>query len=444
MTRDSLSYRLARAICQADSKVVGAGVIECAKNRLFDTLGVIFNGLDHPAARVVLATQYTSGGPCTIIARNRSASPGDAAFVNGVTSHVTLQEDLGGGGHPGTYIVPVALAVGEDCRSSGLDVLVAIILGYEVADRFQRAAPEGFYERGFRIVPAIGVFGAATTAGVLMRLSPAELSAALDVAANMAGGLYQSFADGTMEGYLHAGLAARSGILAACLARAGAMTSDNALDGEFGFFRTFGGGAADSDALTAPLVETNLAVLRALSKPFPACALNQDTMLMIRALRPARLRADDITGLVIRRPASGINSLGAPGVALEPPYRNMLQAQMSAKFTAIATLLGRPVEELPFFRDSFSDPEIERVARRTHFDVSPDGHCVLEVRLRNSDPIIMTTAGTNGLSWAQDRVRQRFEAFAEPYLNNEVQSASELIAGLDNAERIGELTRLLN
>jgi 2-methylcitrate dehydratase PrpD len=416
--------------------------IIAAKDRILDALGVTCNGLAEPVASVARASVGESRGRCTIVGRSIPAGMSDAAFANAVTGHATLQEDLGGGGHPGTYIVPVVLAVAEEYGRSGQQVLAALAIGYEAADRMGRAVPPNLHARGFRAVPAIGVFGAAAAAAMLMDLDTTRLASALDLVAHMAGGLYQPFADGTMEGYFHAGFAARSGITAALLARAGARTSPLSLEGCNGFFNTYGSGLGDAGALLAPITG-ELALSRVRSKPFPACALNQDTMLMIRALRPADLHEQQIERLVLRRPATGLNSFAAPGVANDPPYANMLQAQMSAKFTAAAALLGRPVTDLAYFRDWFADGEVESLAQRTVL-ASNDGEAiVLEIFLREGTCLRLNATDVHDMRWDTHAVAERFPRLAGPVLGNAIASIRDCVAQLDAAADVRELLRLV-
>lgn len=416
--------------------------IAAAKDRILDALGVTCDAMAEPVASVARASIGESRGRCTIIGRSSQVGMCDAAFVNAVTGHATLQEDLGGGGHPGTYIVPVVLAVGEEYGRSGRQVLAALAVGYEAADRIGRAVPPTMQARGFRAVPAIGVFGAAAAAAMLMDLDTARLGSALDLAAHRVGGLYQPFADGTMEGYFHAGFAARSGICAAMLARAGAQTSHLSLEGRNGFFNTYGAGPGDAGALLAPIT-TELALNRVRSKPFPACALNQDTMLMIRALRPADLREQQIERLVLRRPATGLNSVEAPGVANDPPYANMLQAQMSAKFTAAAALLGRPVRELAYFRDSFADFEVESLAHRTFLASSDDGAISLEIELREGTRLRMHAADVHDMRWDTHAVAEKFRRLADPVFGNTLASIHDCVEQLDTLADVRDLLRLL-
>lgn len=133
-------------------------------------LTVTFDGLDDPASKVAFRSISSSGGPCTVIGRKATATALGAAFVNAVRSHATGPADCGGGGHPGTFVVPVSLALGEQHRRSGKEVLSAIVVGYEAAQRMHMAAGAALHSNGFRAVSAIRVFGAAASASVLSGL----------------------------------------------------------------------------------------------------------------------------------------------------------------------------------------------------------------------------------------------------------------------------------
>lgn len=287
---------------------------------------------------------------------------------------------------------------------------------------------------GFRWVPAIGVFGAAASASVLSGLDTRQFANALNFAANMAGGFYEGFADGTIEGRVHAGLAARAGITAAALARAGGETSPATLDGAAGFFNTFARGRDyDPGALTADTRE--LGILRARSKWFPACAVNQDTMLVIRSLRPAGFAPSEIERVVVNRhPAS----YDATGLRAAPPYHNVLQAQMSAKFTAVAALLGRPITEFAYFRDSFGD------AQRTSLlaDQKDLNAITVEVVLKGGATVTVRSADVADMSWAEE-MDARIERLAYPRLRDAARSVRDAIANLESAPDIGGLTQLL-
>ncbi|WP_439397534.1 MmgE/PrpD family protein [Bradyrhizobium sp. PMVTL-01] len=416
--------------------------LQAAKERILDALSVTFDGLDEPASGVAFRSIHPSVGPCTLIGRNASASPSDAAFVNAVGSHVTAQADCGGGGHPGTFVIPVALAIGELRRSPGIEVLNAIAVGYEAAQRMHTAVGAATHANGFRALPTIGVFGAAATASILSRLDIGRFATALNLAADMAGGIYPSLADGTMELHFQAGLVARAGITAAALAEAGGEASAGAIDGPHGFIATLARGRYDARPLTQGAAE--LALLGAKTKPFPACMVNLGTMLLIRSQRPEGFVPSDIERISLTRPAGGWNGLETPGVMNEPPYRNALQAQMSAKFTAVSALLGKPIREFRHYREACGDPDIEGLARKMSLrvDGSEGDAIALEVTLRNGQTVTMRSADARTDEWEKD-IEAMFERLASPRLGSGTREVLEHVGSLEAAPDISRLMQLV-
>ena len=78
-----------------------------------------------------------------------------------------------------------------------------------------------------------------------MELSAERISAALANAVSFAGGVLQSFADGTDEWRYQVGVVARNGLVAAELARAGSISAPHAFEGKSGFARAFARGELD-------------------------------------------------------------------------------------------------------------------------------------------------------------------------------------------------------
>jgi 2-methylcitrate dehydratase PrpD len=84
---------------------------------------------------------YAHGtGPSTIIGTGAKCTPVGAALANGFA---TSALDLDDGyrpvkGHPGAVVFPAVLATAEEAGSSGVEFLVALVVGYEVAMRAGR------------------------------------------------------------------------------------------------------------------------------------------------------------------------------------------------------------------------------------------------------------------------------------------------------------------
>ncbi|MCK1757014.1 MmgE/PrpD family protein [Bradyrhizobium sp. 137] len=438
--KSDLTTAFAEVLQGVATTELAADTVQAAKQRILDMLSVTFDGLEEPASAVAFRSVGPSDGLCTVIGCSATAAAADAAFVNAVTSHTTGQADCGGGGHPGTFVVPVSLSLGEQHRRSGKEVLSAIVVGYEATQRMHMAAAAGLHSNGFRAVPAIGVFGAAAAASFLSGLDTRQFANALNFAANMAGGFYEGFGHGTIEGHVHAGLAARAGITAAALAGAGGETSPATLDGAAGFFSTF---ARDRDyepgALTAQTA--GLGIHSAWSKPFPACKANQETMRLIRSLQPAGFAPSEIERVIVTRPARDYD---APGIRAEPPYHNTVQVLMSAKFTSIATLLGKPVTEFRYFKESFGDPNVEAVARKTTLLTTDAGDETVTVEVVRTDGQTLTlcSADVAHLTWDTD-LEARFQRLASPRLHGTARSVLDVVAGLESARDIRKLMQLV-
>ncbi len=104
---------------------------------LLDTSGVILAGAERSEVRR-LREQLGTGSGATVYARGfPSHDPRTAAMLNGIAGRsIELCEGLRlVSGQAAMQVLPGVLAVGEQARSSGRDVLTALLLGYDVAAR---------------------------------------------------------------------------------------------------------------------------------------------------------------------------------------------------------------------------------------------------------------------------------------------------------------------
>jgi 2-methylcitrate dehydratase PrpD len=356
--------------------------------RLLHALGVglVSTGLEPYA--VSMRSVAGESGSSSVLASGKSLSEGAAAFVNAVALHSSLQEDCGPGGyrdgsHPGVYIIPAALAAAESAGASGDRFLHGVVVGYEAASRIGASMPAGLVRRKFRPVGMVGPFGAAAAAATIFDGSASVLRRAIGFAANLAAGTGQGFVPGTMEPYFHAGFAARNGILAARLAAEGAPSASEALDGPHGFFAVYGGEPGLYEALSAPADQ--FAIEHLGSKKYACCLQNQETLELAGELRQ-RLGDAAVRRAVLERPDTSANGTASPGVGSPPPYRTMLQRQMSARYTAAAALLGRDVSSPLYFQAH--DPAAARLANEIELCTAAGDEIVLTTELGHGQAAI--------------------------------------------------------
>jgi 2-methylcitrate dehydratase PrpD len=172
----------------------------------------------------------------TVVGDDRRGSSRTAALINGTASHVVEFDDIFRDAiyHPGSPVIAAALAVGEPRGASGLDLIRAVINGYEISTRIGAAVQPAHY-RHWHTTGTVGCFGAAAAAASLLKLSPEAFAHALATAGTFAAGLREAFQADAMSKPLHAGRAAEAGVTAALLASNGFTGAARILDGPAGF-----------------------------------------------------------------------------------------------------------------------------------------------------------------------------------------------------------------
>ncbi len=198
------------------SRDLPKGVIHHAKRALLDWFSALIPGTRFsPAVNLVQAHAAELGyGKSSLPGLGTVAFPGTAAWINGSASHSVEFDDISREAlyHPGCPTIAAALAVAEDQSRSGLELLKAITVGYEISTRIALAVQPLHY-RFFHTTGTAGCFGAAAAAAFLM--SPMETDVArhaLATAASFAAGLQQAFRSDAMTKPLHAGHAAWVGV----------------------------------------------------------------------------------------------------------------------------------------------------------------------------------------------------------------------------------------
>ncbi|HEX5607503.1 MAG TPA: MmgE/PrpD family protein [Candidatus Binatia bacterium] len=236
---------LAQFVTKTEFAAISEKALANAKMHLLDTLGVALAGTREPVA--ALALDYCKRiGPAhesTIWGTKSKAAAPTAAFANGLLAHALDYDDWDAFihvGHPTSMLLGAGLSVGESTGASGKELLKAYVLGIEVMCKLAANCPN-VQDRGFHSTPVWGSLGAAVACGSLLRLTAAQVRAALGIAASAAGGIHRQ--QGSMVKPFHAGNAARNGAEAALLARSGFTADAAILEAPRGFCDTFFGPA---------------------------------------------------------------------------------------------------------------------------------------------------------------------------------------------------------
>jgi 2-methylcitrate dehydratase PrpD len=243
-----------------------------------------------------------------------------------------------------------------------------------------------------------------------------------------------------MEPYFQAGMGARNGLFAVRLAKAGAITSSQALEGDYGFFRTYGGEPADIDILLGP--RESLGVAGVGTKRFAACLQNQQTLAKIVDGLESPLDGNDIELVTVHRPPVGTNGMDSPGIQRESPFPNMLAAQMSARFTTAAALLGRPVSDPVFYQEFHADPAVVGLADRVNLDPTDDQSIWVDVVFTDGTRRVFDADASDVLFPPPNSFRTAFVERAATVIAERAERAADLIDDLENVPDMRELSWL--
>jgi 2-methylcitrate dehydratase PrpD len=362
-----------RLIASIADFVVDAKPPESARRRaaaaLCDTTGVILAGAVEPAARIVRGL-LDGTGSCHIFGTGRMADAADAAMANGVAAHALDYDDMCfvSMAHPSCALVPAALAAGEHSGTTGQRVLDGYLVGFELECRLGSVMnPRHYHARGWHCTSSIGTLGAAAAAARVMGLDSDAVAHAIGIAASLACGLKENI--GTMTKPLHAGAAARNGVMAALLAKNGFTASAEALDGPQGYLS-----AMDSEHQAAALAQaaadlgtrweiddTGITV-----KLYPSCAATHPPLdALLDLVRRHRIAADDIAAIAVE-----VDTM-TPRLLIHDRPASGLEAKFSMPFCAAAAVVyGHPTVDT--FDDAhIRDPRVQALMPKVSMRINP-------------------------------------------------------------------------
>ena len=240
----SLSRHFATFVAALSYDDLPPAVVDRAKGVTLQALTSALVAHDMPASRQALALmreeEAGGNGVATVLCSGAKLTKAGAAFVNS-------EMMLAGGKwdtfrmltHPGTAILPAALAAAELTRASGRAFLTAVAAAYEVMERMAAEFIPTVMARGFHAGPVFGIFGAAIASAKLQGLSEAQIHGAIAQCVNLASGNLEGARSGGRS--VREGAAVRNALLAVAMARHGTPGGETALEGEAGFYHAYAG-----------------------------------------------------------------------------------------------------------------------------------------------------------------------------------------------------------
>lgn len=299
---------LATYIAGAGARAAPEDVLEKARHHLLDTLAAMVSGSRLRAG--VLASAYVKAlagrGHCNVAGTRLQTSAVDAALANGMMAHGDETDDshLGGRFHPGCGIVPCVLAAAQLQAASGLAVLRAVALGYDIGTRFNLSlGPRKLYAGGHSTHSVGPLFGGAAAAASLMRLNEEQVRYVLSYTVQQASGVQCWSRDEhhVEKAFDFGGMPARNAMAAATMVAAGFTGVPDALAGPNNFFSAFSNDPRPEELVTG--LGSRYEILQATIKKWCVGSPIQGAIDAVLALMQSQgLTAAQIDKLVIELP----------------------------------------------------------------------------------------------------------------------------------------------
>lgn len=441
-----LTSELSTYIAAALKKPLPKAVTERAKLHLVDTFAAMISGSRLLPGKTATAYVRTLGGKpeAGVIGTRIVTSAANAALANGMLGHADETDDTHPPTltHPGTSVVPAALAIAERNRLTGGAALRAIVLGYDICARLLLALkPMPFLRSGHHAGAFGQLFGAAAAAGALLKLDARRVRYMLSYTGQQAAGLYTMFRDPEHieKAYAMGGMPAHNGTQAALMVAHGFTGVEDVFSGERDFFFTF---AQDADRaeLTRGLGR-DYEILRGGIKRWPVGGPIQGPLHVLRELiQQHGLEADDVVELIARMPDKEleiVNNRGMPDISVQHLLAVML-------FDGTVTFASAH----DFNR--MRDPRVLKLRERIRAvgdpgltDTQRRWRCVMEVKLKDGRTLAHQTMAAKG-SFENPLTPQEEEEKAldliAPILGK--QCSRNLLAALWNIDKINDVRSL--
>ena len=350
-----LAERLAAYASALRYDDLDAATLERVKTLVIDTLGCGLGAWDERPVRACREIALSVDGPATIVGTMRRTTADLAAFANcAATRYLDFNDTYVGrfAAHPSDNIA-ACLAVAEAERASAQELIVAIVIAYEVncrlVDAFDISA------RGWD-PPVFGLPAIALAVGRLMKLTPEQLGNAVSLAINDHIPLALTRV-GVLSDWkgLAAAEAARNAVFAARLARAGVTGPAPIFEGTSGLFQQVTG-RADVDVGAFGGRDAEFRLHKCSIKPYPAVIYTQTAI--VAAIEVAREvgALERIAAIEIATTRRGYQRTGSEPEKWSPKTRET--ADHSLPYITARAMFDGDITNASFAPEKFRDPVV--------------------------------------------------------------------------------------
>jgi 2-methylcitrate dehydratase len=429
-----------------------------AKQVLLDTIGCALGGVNAEPVRIARQVVDLQGGKpqSTVIGVGTKVSCEQAAFLNGMAIRYLDYNDYAAMGSPHHCSINVApaLAIAEMRGLSGRDLLLGIIVGYEVQLRLRDATEGGALGKGWDGGTVATSYASAAVAAKLLGLDASKIAYAIAIAgahgntlAEVRGAALSSGGPMTPSKGTADPMSARLGTFAALLAQAGLTYPLTVLEGTAGYGKVVSG-KLQQDILRRRTGDFQ--IMKDCFKIWPCFVYAQSPIAAALEIYKKKPAPEQIESIAV--------GLSEAGYQNQQDYLGEITAREHADHSVAhvvsRTLLDGQVKVDDFDERRFREPRvvelIRKVTLRPDASLSGPGReaygVKIEVRLRDGNVLRAELAAPPGSleNPADDGILERkFMALSENVLGkSRADKVIEAALSVDRLANLSELTRL--
>lgn len=457
MKNDNITQELAKHVVGLKFDLIPTEVSDKAKHCILDLLGIMVRARfeaesSEPIIQAVQSVGNASGN-CTVACLSETFAPHYAALINGTLGHSLDFDDTHRRAslHPGTVIIPAALAMAERAGVDGKTLISAIVAGYDVGCKVSTAlTPKSHYDRGFHPSATTGVFAATAAGALILGFDENKLKNAFGINGSQVAGSMQFLENGAWNKRIHVGLAAHNAIYSLAMAQHGVIGASHPLEGEAGLFHAYSDEAEPERAVQG-LGEV-FEIYQTALKPYPSCRFTHSPIdLILQIVENEKITPDEIEEISIGLPSKGIDIVGAPPERKRRP-QSVVDGQFSMHFTGAIASMYRRLTWADYKK--ISDPKV--ISLMDRINVVHDATAEAEYPDKFATNLVIKARGQKfhrytdiakgepekPLTW--EEVVSKFNGLAEVGLNEDSRSQIvDQIADLDKLADVNDLMSLL-
>lgn len=427
-------------------------VIRRTKQIVLDTVGCALGGAESPPAKIAraAAAEICSAMPATVLMSGRKTSPDLAAFANGVMIRYLDFNDTYAGSptcHPSDLLAPV-LAVVDARNRTGKDVILGMVLGYEVlcglidsgVKERERSWDQSTY----------GVIAGAVVAAKLFGHTKEQMANAISLAVSSHISLEQ-IRRGQISHWKGCALAnaSRNAVFSALLAAKGMTGPEEAFEGKAGFFNSTGirfeirpfADSADS-----------YRIMKARLKAFPSGYFSQSAIEAILNLRSQIADLDTIQEIRLQTFPAGYEVMGSSEANWRPETRE--SADHSLPFVMAVALMAGNLEIRHYDQMYYKRPDVRALMQKINVRIGEEPVAawpevplnIVDVELKSGKVLSTKVAyhlGHFKRFMTDEEQERKFRPLAEPLLpKKQTDDLLACLRRLDQVVRISELIAL--